>query len=133
MADESVNQSLFTWIISTISTGIFAGLAWLGIHTKRLNELNIKIAVAATREEARDEKMADIQTDVKDIKVDRKSDMKDIRDKWDEQIKLYTATLLESQKLTNVLLVQTKALTDHQERIESVEKHVNFKISKTKN
>ena len=131
MADESVNQTLFTWIISTISTGIFAGLAWLGIHTKRLNELNVKIAVAATREESRDEKITDIQADIKEIKDDRVKDMKDIRQRWDEQLKLHTAALLESQKLTSVLLVQTKAITSHQERLELVEKHINFKVTKS--
>jgi len=43
MADEGVKMSLFNWVTSTIITAISAGLAWLGMHTKRLNEINAEL------------------------------------------------------------------------------------------
>lgn len=130
MADEQVNQSLFTWIISTLSTGIFAGLAWLGIHTKRLNELNTKIEVAAQREKNRDEKISEIQTTIKEIKFERKNDMAEIREKWDRQIESHNNTLLENQKLSSCLISYSETMNKHAEQIELLERNVNFKVNK---
>lgn len=123
MADEQINQSLFTWIISTITSGLFAGLAWLGIHTKRLNELNTKIEVSAERELNRDAKITEIQTTIKEIQTERKSDMERIIERWDNQINA-------NQKLTAVLIKQTDALSGHDTRLDLLEKKTNFKVSK---
>ena len=130
MADESVNQSLFTWIISTISTGIFAGLAWLGIHTKRLNELNTKVEVAKAREDARDDRISDIQNNMRDMKMTHKEGMMDIREKWDKQMELVQRIQVENQKITTMVMTQTSAITKHDNQIDLIERNVNFKVIK---
>ena len=134
MADEQVNQSLFTWVISTIFTGITAGLAWLGIHTKRLNELNTEVEVAKERENARDARISDIQSNIRDMKLTHKEGMTDIREKWDRQMELIRSIQQDSgndhQKITSILMTQTAAITKHDEQIQLIERNVNFKVIK---
>ncbi len=123
MADEPVTSNFFTWVISTIMTAIAAGLGWLGIHTKRLNELNLKLAVAIERDEHRDAMMEEMKGDIKDIKEASQKDMQTIVTRWDDQI-------ASQNKLTGVLLAQTEALSEHSTRLGLLEKTTNFKASK---
>jgi len=123
MADEPVTSNFFTWVISTIMTAIIAGLGWLGIHTKRLNELNLKLAVAIERDEHHAAMMEEMKADIKDIKEASKNDMQTIVKRWDDQITV-------QNKLTGVLLTQTNALSGHAERLELLEKTTNFKVEK---
>ena len=104
-------------------TAIIAGLGWLGIHTKRLNELNTKLAVVMTSIEYSDAKMSEIKDDIKDIKEASKNDMQTIVKRWDDQV-------AAQNKLTGVLLKQTDALSGHNTRLELLEKTTNFKVTK---
>ena len=104
-------------------TAIIAGLGWLGIHTKRLNELNTKLAVVMKSIEYSDATMSEIKSDIKDINTSTKNNMEKIIKRWDDQA-------AAQNKLTGVLLAQTDALSGHATRLELLEKTTNFKVNK---
>jgi hypothetical protein len=124
-------MSFFAWVFTTLTTGLTAGLTWLGIHTKRLNDLNLKIELAKQLDGARDEKISDIQTDIKEIRKERKTDMAYIREKWEAEFELHQKTLFENQKLSACLIQQTETIERHGQEIELLHNN-NLKLSKSK-
>lgn len=130
MADEPVTSNFFMWVISTIMTSIAAGLGWLGIHTKRLNELNVKLAIVIEREEHHNAMIEEIKKDVKDIKKDSADIKRDSADTMEQIIERWDGQIDSQNKLTAVLLAQTNTLSGHDTRLELLEKTTNFKVSK---